>query len=186
MEEGIDHSIAIAKDFDLLYNYHVKGRKNATIARVLMHSVLSSEFDTVPPPTMERAERCRDRLIAEVLFEGFFKIIRTAFCHVQKYEDELKPGDTILIRSKDQPNFSVWKKLLLHSNLVFDTMRNCISELSLCARCFHKIQLPLIREKTKIAEKRLEVEQLVPGRWRIPSFRIPPSANLPSVADCRS
>ena len=99
VEEGIDHPIAIAKAFDLLHDYHVKGRKDATIARVLMHSAdLPSEFDTVPPLTMDQAERCRDRLIAEVPPEGFFKISRTAFCYVQKYEDELKPGDPILVR----------------------------------------------------------------------------------------
>ena len=64
-----------------------------------MHSAdLPSEFDTVPSPTMEQAERCRDRLIGEIPSEGFFKISRAAFCYVQKYEDELKPGYPILVR----------------------------------------------------------------------------------------
>lgn len=43
VEEGIDHPIAIAKAFDLLHDYHVKGRKDATIAG------LPGEFDTVSP-----------------------------------------------------------------------------------------------------------------------------------------
>lgn len=97
VEEGINHPIA--KAFDLLHDYHVKGRKDATIARVLMHSAdLPSEFYTMPPPTMDQAERCRDRFIAEVPPEGFSKISRTAFCYVQKDEDELQPGDPILVR----------------------------------------------------------------------------------------
>ena len=51
----------IAKAFDLLHDYHVKRRKDAVIARVIMYSeAFPDEFDTVPSPTIKQAERYRD------------------------------------------------------------------------------------------------------------------------------
>ena len=51
-----------------------------------------------PWMSKERAIAIRDRLINEILVEGFLDMPRAAFTYVQRYEKELRYGDSLLIK----------------------------------------------------------------------------------------
>ena len=48
--------------------------------------------------SMEKATEIRDRLLNEIPAAGFLEKGHKSLCYVQEYEDELKPGDPLLIK----------------------------------------------------------------------------------------
>ena len=48
--------------------------------------------------SMEKATEIRDRLLNEIPAAGFLEKGHKSLCYVQKYEDELKSGDPLLIK----------------------------------------------------------------------------------------
>lgn len=48
--------------------------------------------------SQDQAYAIREGLLNEIPAEGFLKMPEVPFAYVQKYELELKPGDTLLIK----------------------------------------------------------------------------------------